>query len=325
MDPERITFMLGAVIGVPLVLFAYIVLADVGVRRLPLRVQPSVRPWIWVGPALLLVGAFLVYPAIATVWISLLSPDGHQFVGATNYQHVLSDHSVVIAIRNNVYWLVGYTGAVLVLGLILAVLADRVPYEGPVKSLFFMPMAISFVAAGVIWRFMYSYQAPPLDQTGTLNAVWTSVFHQQPISWLIDHRTNNPALIFAAVWIWTGFAMVITSSALKGIPNELLEAARVDGANELEVFFRIIVPLLAPTLTVIGTTLVIFALKAFDIVYVMTNGNYDTDVMARRMYEEMVSFSNYGRAGAIAVILLLAVVPVLAFNLRRFRFQEAIR
>jgi alpha-glucoside transport system permease protein len=182
-------------------------------------------------------------------------------------------------------------------------------------------MAISFVAAGVIWTFMYDF-AP---ETGTLNAAWTAITRQNAIPWLIDHRVNNLALIFVAVWIWTGFAMVITSAALKGIPIELLEAARVDGANELTVFRRIIGPLLAPTLTVIGTTLVIFALKAFDIVYVMTNGLYDTDVMARRMYGEMFANQNFGRSGAIAVILLLAVIPVLVFNVRRLRFQEAIR
>lgn len=327
MDVERITFLLGAIIGVPLILLAYILLTEVGVRRLPPRAQPSVRPWIWVGPALVLVGAFLVYPTIATLWISVLSPDGHQFVGAANYGHVLTDNSVLIAIRNSVFWVVFYTAFVLGFGLVMAVLADRVPYEGPVKTLFFMPMAISFVAAGVIWKFMYAYQPrlPGVAQTGTLNAVWTAITQQDPIAWLIDHRVNNLALIFVAVWIWTGFAMVITSAALKGIPAELLEASRVDGATELQVFARIIVPLLAPTLTVIGTTLVIFALKAFDIVYVMTNGNYDTDVMARRMYGEMFNNFNNGRAGAIAVILLLAVVPVLVFNLRRFRFQEAIR
>jgi alpha-glucoside transport system permease protein len=297
------------------------VLTDAGVRRLPPRLQPAVRPWIWVGPALVLVSAFLVYPSVVTVWISLLSADGKRFVGLANYAHVLTDNSVLIAIRNNVYWLVFYTGGVLVLGLILAVLADRVPYEAPLKSLFFMPMAISFVAAGVIWTFMYDF-AP---ETGTLNAAWTAITRQNAIPWLIDHRVNNLALIFVAVWIWTGFAMVITSAALKGIPMELLEAARVDGANELTVFRRIIGPLLAPTLTVIGTTLVIFALKAFDIVYVMTNGLYDTDVMARRMYGEMFANQNFGRSGAIAVILLLAVIPVLVFNVRRLRFQEAIR
>jgi alpha-glucoside transport system permease protein len=320
-DVQRITFLLGAVIGVPLVIVAYIVLTDAGVRRLPPRLQPAVRPWIWVGPALVLVSAFLVYPSVVTVWISLLSPDGKRFVGLANYAHVLTDNSVLIAIRNNIYWLVFYTGGVLVLGLILAVLADRVPYEAPLKSLFFMPMAISFVAAGVIWTFMYDF-AP---ETGTLNAAWTAITRQNAIPWLIDHRVNNLALIFVAVWIWTGFAMVITSAALKGIPMELLEAARVDGANELTVFRRIIGPLLAPTLTVIGTTLVIFALKAFDIVYVMTNGLYDTDVMARRMYGEMFANQNFGRSGAIAVILLLAVIPVLVFNVRRLRFQEAIR
>jgi len=326
-DVERITFLVGAVIGVPLVLVLYIVGTDWLIRRLPEAYHARVRPWFWVGPALLLVTGFLIYPGIATAWISLLTNDGRSFVGLANFGQVLSDNSVLIAIRNNILWLVFYTAFVLAFGLVLAVMADRVPYEGPVKSLIFMPMAISFVAAGLIWRFMYAYR-PPLPgvaQTGTLNALVVNLFHQQPVSWIIDERINNFALIFAAVWVWTGFAMVITSASLKGIPPELLEAARVDGATELQVFRRITVPLLAPTLTVIGTTLVIFALKAFDIVYIMTNGLYNTDVMARRMYGEMFNNLNYARSAAIAVLLLLAVVPVLIFNLRRFQFQEAIR
>lgn len=325
MNADWLPYLIGAVVGIPAVLVLYIVGTDWLIRRLPPATQPRIRPWVWVAPALILVAALLIYPMIATAWISLLSRDGTQFVGLSNFGKVLTDSSVLIAIRNNILWLVFYTGLVLVFGLILAVMADRVPYEGPVKSLIFMPMAISFVAAGVIWKFMFSYQPPGAPQTGTLNAVWTSIFQQQPVAWLIDQRINNFALIFAAVWIWTGFAMVITSAALKGIPPELLEAARVDGANELQVFFRITVPLLAPTLTVIGTTLVIFALKAFDIVYVMTGGLYNTDVMARRMYGEMFNNSNFGTSAAIAMLLLLAVVPVLIFNLRRFQFQEAIR
>lgn len=325
MNLDWIPYLIGAVVGVPVVLVLYILGTDWVIRRLPDDLQPRARPWLWVGPALILVTGFLIYPTIATAWISLLSKDGTRFVGLSNFAQVLSDNSVLIAIRNNIYWLVFYTGLVLVFGVILAVMADRVPYEGPVKSLIFMPMAISFVAAGVIWRFMFSFQPPGAPQTGTLNAVWTSIFQQQPIAWLIDHRINNFALIFAAVWIWTGFAMVIISAALKGIPPELTEAARVDGATELQVFFRITVPLLAPTLTVIGTTLVIFALKAFDIVYVMTGGLYDTDVMARRMYGEMFNNLNFGTSAAIAMILLLAVIPVLVFNLRRFQVQEAIR
>jgi alpha-glucoside transport system permease protein len=324
-NSDWIPYLIGAVVGVPLVLVIYIVGLDRLVRLLPDDAQPRIRPWIWVAPALILVLALLIYPTIATIVRSFQSRDGNAFVGLGNYTHVLTDNSVLLSIKNNVLWLVFYTGLVLVFGLILAVMADRVPYEGAVKSLIFMPMAISFVAAGIIWKFMYSYQPPGAPQTGTLNAVWTAAFRQDPIAWTIDHRLNNFALIFAAVWVWTGFAMVITSAALKGIPPELMEAARVDGATEMQVFFRITIPLLAPTLTVIGTTLVIFALKAFDIVYVMTNGNYDTNVMALRMYQEMFNNLNFGTASAIAVILLLAVVPVLIFNLRRFQFQEAIR
>jgi alpha-glucoside transport system permease protein len=324
-NSDWIPYLIGAVVGVPIVLVLYILGTDWLIRRFPDAAHPRIRPWVWVAPALLLVAALLIYPMIATAVRSLQSRDGSAFVGLSNYVHVLTDNSVLISIRNNALWLVVYTGAVLIFGLILAVLADRVPYESAVKSLIFMPMAISFVAAGVIWRFMFSYQPPGAPQTGTLNAVWTGILQQGPVAWIIDGRVNNFALIFAAVWVWTGFAMVITSAALKGIPPELLEAARVDGANELQVFFRITVPLLAPTLTVIGTTLVIFALKAFDIVYVMTNGNFGTNVMALRMYQEMFNNFNFGTASAIAIILLLAVIPVLVFNLRRFQFQEAIR
>ena len=324
MDIVRITFLVGAVVLVPAALIAYVLVTDLGVRLLPPRTQPRIRPWLWILPSMLAVTVFLIYPTIATIWLSFLDKAGQTFVGLANYGEVLGDGGVLVSIRNNIFWLVGYTALVLVFGLILAVLADRVPYESAVKSLIFMPMAISFVAASVIWGFMFAYQPPGAPQTGTLNAL-LNLFHGSPIAWLIDHRTNNAALILVAVWVWTGFAMVITSAALKGIPEELLEAARVDGATELTVFRRIIIPLLAPTLTVIGTTLVIFALKAFDIVYVMTNGNFDTEVLANRMYKELFSARNYGRASAVATLLLLGIVPVLVFNLRRFRAQEAIR
>lgn len=312
------------IVGVPAVLAGYIVGLEFAVRRLPERVRPGVRPWIWVGPALLLIALFLVYPALDTVRISLLDRHG-AFVGLQNYIAVFSDPSVLIAIRDNVYWLVLFTALVLFFGLLLAVLSDRVPYETPVKSLIFMPMAISFVALGVIWKFMYSYQPPGQPQTGTLNFIVTTIFHAPPVLWIQDPRISNLALITAGVWGFTGFAMVILSAALKGIPAELLEAARVDGAGEVTIFWRVVLPLLMPTVTVVGTTLVIFALKAFDIVYVMTNGNFDTDVLANRMYKELFNFNNPGRSGAVAVILLLAVIPVLVFNLRQFRAVEARR
>jgi alpha-glucoside transport system permease protein len=322
---NQLPTLLAAVIGVPVAIGLYIVAFEFLVRRLPDAVQPRARPWIWVGPALVFVTVFLVIPLVSTVWISLQDKHGTAFVGLSNYLAVLSDPAVLITIRNNLYWLVLYTLFTLFFGVVMAVLADRVPYETPIKSLIFMPMAISFVAMSVIWKFMYSYQPPGAIQTGTLNYLLTSLFHLNPVTWIQDTRFNNFALIAVAIWGWVGFAMVILSAALKGIPGELLEAARVDGAGEMTIFRRVIFPLLMPTVTVVATTLIIFALKAFDIVYVMTNGNFDTNILAVKMYQEYFVSADPGRSGAIAVILLVAVIPVLIFNLSQFRAQEARR
>jgi len=325
--------LLSVVLGVPLVLAAYIVGGEYLVRRLPDKNRPQVRPWIWVGPALILVGGFLLLPAISTAIQSFQDNHGN-FVGFQNYATQFANFpsgDTWIAIRNNVIiWLLFYTLFVLAFGLVLAVLFDRVQYETIVKSLIFMPMAISSVALGVIWKFMYSYQPPGATQTGTMNAIVT-FFHHEPVAWLQDQwpngaaLLNNLALIGAATWGITGFAMVILSAALKGIPGDLLEAARVDGAGEFTIFQRVIFPLMMPTIVVVGTTLVIFALKAFDVVYVMTNGNYNTDVLALRMYNLLYLDHNNASATTVAIILLVAVVPVLIFNLRQFRAVEARR
>jgi alpha-glucoside transport system permease protein len=325
--------LLVVVLGVPAVLVAYIVGGELLVRRLPDKNRPQVRPWIWVGPALVLVTGFLLLPAVATIIQSFETNDG-SFIGLQNYATQLADFpsgGAWIAIRNNIIiWLIFYTLFTLAFGLVLAVLFDRVPYETVVKSLIFMPMAISSVALGVIWKFMYSYQPVGAPQTGTMNAIVT-FFHHDPVAWLQDMWPNgagvlnNVALIGAATWGITGFAMVILSAALKGIPGDLLEAARVDGAGEITIFRRVIFPLMMPTIVVVGTTLVIFALKAFDVVYVMTNGNYGTDVLALRMYNFLYLSHNNAAASSVAVILLIAVVPVLVFNLRQFRAVEARR
>jgi alpha-glucoside transport system permease protein len=318
--------LVGVIIGVPVVLAAYIVGGEYLVRLLPDKSRPSVRPWIWVGPALVFVAVFLVYPVVGTAYRSLFDRDGTGFIGLSNYATQLTGFpsgGAWIAIRDNLYWLVFFTLLVLIFGLLFAVLTDRVPYESPIKSLIFMPMAISFVAIALIWKFMYSYQPPGDPQTGTVNAI-LGVFHQDPRLWVQDPNVANQALIVAGVWGFVGFAMVILSAALKGIPGDLLEAARVDGAGELTIFRRVIFPLMMPTIVVVGTTLVIFALKAFDIVYVMTNGNYDTDVLANRMYK-LITVGNTGNASAVAIILVVAVIPVLIFNLRQFRAVEARR
>jgi alpha-glucoside transport system permease protein len=230
----------------------------------------------------------------------------------------------VDAIRNSVIWLVLFTAMSVLFGLAFAVLFDRVRYEAVAKSIIFIPLAISFTAAAVIWRFMYDYRPPGVMQTGTLNAV-LGVFRVDPVAWLVNSPLNTLALVVVGVWMWAGFNMVILSAGLKGMNPELLEAARVDGASEWRVFWHVTLPFLAPTLAVVTTLMVVVALKTFDIVYVMTNGSFDTNVIANDMYQELFSFGQPGRASAIAIVLLLAVLPVMVVNIRRFRAQEALR
>jgi len=287
------------------------------------------QPWLFIAPALLLVTFFLVYPSIHTTVLSFFgrpySARAEGFVGLQNYEHFFTDKNMLTAFRNNALWVVILTTFTVSFGLIFAVLLDRVRYEKVIKSIIFIPMAISMVGASVIWKFVYAFRPAGAEQVGLLNAIVTA-FGGKPIGWLIERPwINNLCLILVGIWIWTGFCMVILSAAYKSIPKELLEAARIDGATEWQVFWRVILPLLKPTVAVVTTTMVVFVLKIFDIVYVMTNGNFSTEVVANRMYKEMFSFFRYGRASAIAVILLLLIIPVMLFNIRRFREQEAIR
>jgi alpha-glucoside transport system permease protein len=292
--------------------------------RFPYKTSRRLRPWLWLGPALLLLTFYLIYPTINTAYLSLFNSNSSQYVGLANYKFVFTDQGMLDALKNNALWLVFLTALTVTFGLLMAVVFDRVSYEAAAKALVFLPMAVSFVAAGVIWKLMYDYQPPGQPQTGTLNAIVTA-FGGQPIPWLVDRTTNNPALIWVGVWVWTGFALVILSAGLKGIPVEILEAARVDGASEWQILFRITIPMMSSTIAVVATTMVIYALKAFDVIYVLTSGNFGTDVIANRMYKEMFNFNHFGRASAIAVVLLLAIVPVMLININRFRQQEATR
>jgi len=326
MNASRAILAAVVVFGVPAVLVGYLVTVEAGLRSLPERGRARLRPWLWLLPGFALLAFYLLYPAITTVINSLQNADSSRWVGLQNYRYVFTNTDTLNALRNNLLWVVLFTGLTVCLGLLVAVLSDRVRYDSLARGVVFLPMAVSLVAAGVIWRFMYSYRPPGVPQTGTVNAALSAVvpgFTPQP--WLIEQPWNNIALILAAVWTWTGFAAVILAAALKGIPTEIIEAARVDGAGEWQSFWRIVIPSLAPTLAVVATTVVITSLKAFDIVYVMTNGNFNTDVIANRMYKEMFHFNDFGHASAIAVVLLAAIVPVMLFNLRRFRAQEAAR
>lgn len=321
MTESRLLLALVVVVGVPTLTVAYVWLVETFLRRLPYRTAAGVRPWLWIGPVFLLLLVYLIYPTINTFYISFFNADSTEFTGLANYRYIFTDNNVIISLRNNALWLVFLTAFTVLFGLLFAILFDRVRYESAVKSLIFLPMAISFVAAGVIWRLMYDYQPPGQTQTGTLNAL-LATFGSDPVAWLINRPENNFALIAVAVWIWTGFSLVVLSAALKGIPVEIIEASRVDGANEWQTLTRVTIPMMGSTIAVVATTMVIFALKAFDVVYVMTNGNFGTDVMANRMYKEMFNFTHFGRAGAIAVVLLVAIIPIMIVNIRRFREQE---
>lgn len=209
------------------------------------------------------------------------------------------------------------------IGLAFAVLADRVKYEALAKAVIFMPMAISFVGAGVIWKFVYDYGTQQV-QVGLLNSIITSL-GGRPVAWLSQAEINTYMLIIVGVWIWTGFCMTILSAALKSVPDEILEAARVDGASEWTIFRKIMVPIIMPTILVVITTMIINVLKLFDIVYVMTGGNFGTNVIANRMYTEMYKNFNIGRGTAVAVILVVAIIPFIYYNIRRFLAQEEMR
>jgi len=245
------------------------------------------------------------------------------WVGFQNYIYAFTSKTMLTAFRNNLLWVIFFTLGTVGLGLIIAVLVDRVKYEKFTKTIIFMPMAISFVGAGVIWKFVYDYKPLGVNQIGLLNQIVVSL-GGEPKAWLIQGPwLNNFALIFVGIWIWTGFCMVILSAAYKGIPEELLDAGRVDGANEWQVFVHIILPYMKSTIGVVATTMVVNVLKIFDIVYVMTNGNYGTEVIANRMYKEMFQYRNYGRASAIAVVLFLLIVPVIIMNLRRMKGEKS--
>jgi alpha-glucoside transport system permease protein len=322
---DRLILAGSAVVGVPLVLVGYISLAE-SLARAVGKLQAGVRPWLWLLPALVFLIGFWIYPTLVTIYTSFLNATSEQFVGLVNYAYVFTDGTMLSALRNNIIWLIFFTFFTVGLGLLIAVLTDRVPYEPVAKSIIFMPMAISAVSSGVIWKFMYDYRPPGAPQTGTVNALLTSIIPGfQPQAWLINPPGNDFALIFSYVWMWTGFCMVILSAALKGIPTEVLEAARVDGANEWSVFWRVIFPMLSSTITVVVTLMAVTVIKLFDLIYALTNGNYDTEVIANRWYKELFNFHDFGRAAAIAVVLLVFVIPVVYFNLKQFQTQEAIR
>lgn len=322
MSIERAGLALGFIAGALALLLGWLWLAERIANALPHRLRRSALGVLWLSPALLLVGVFLVWPLLNTVWLSVRDARSEAFSGLANYRYLATDPAVHAALRNNLFWLVLLTGGCLAIGLAVATLSDQVRYEALAKATVVAPIAIPFVAGAVIWRFMFQYQPPGLPQTGTLNAAWTGLSGREPLAFLIDGRLNNAALIGVGVWMTTGFATIILSAALKGVPLDIREAARMDGASAWQTFRYVLLPELRPTIIVTATLLAISAFKAFDIVYVMTNGNFATDVLANLMYRQLFLEQDYGRASAIAVLLAAAAIPVLIINARSVRRNE---
>ena len=307
------------------------------VERLSDQWRQRLQPFVFVGPAIAILFWYLAFPVLRTFWLSLFGRDGpptgaslvealksDAFVGLGNYVSLFTERLLQEALRNNLMWIIFGSTFSVVFGLLVAVLADRSRFERVAKSLIFLPMAISFVGASVIWNFIYEVRPAGMPQIGVLNAI-TVALGGQPHpwdKWVAIAPWNNLFLILIVIWLQTGYSMVLFSAALKGIPEEILEASRVDGASEIQAFFRIMIPYILGTIITVWTTIVIFTLKIFDVVIVMTGGQFGTHVIATQFYRQSFTARNSGIGAAIAVVLLVTVIPVMIYNLRQFRQQE---
>ena len=272
----------------------------------------QVRPWLFLFPAIFALGLYLVYPVVGSFIRSLFNRAGNEFVGLGNYTSLFTSDGFQTAFFNNVLWALFVPAASTFMGLIVAQLTDRLPWGNIAKSLIFMPMAISFVGASLIWKFVYAND----PDIGIINAV-RDLIGFGPIDPLQIPFWNNFFLMIILVWIQTGFAMVILSAALRGIPEETVEAAVIDGANPFQVFFKIKVPQIMGTIVVVWTTITILVLKVFDIVYTMTGGNFDTEILPSYMMQYM--FRDDGRATAVAFVIMIIVLPVMIWNIVQAR------
>lgn len=297
---------------------------DLVVDQLSERWKIRLRPWAFIGPAILLLGVFLVYPTVYTVLISFQDARSIEWVGFENYRFLVSDGGMLRGIRNTAVWVLVVPSFAVAVGLLVAVLADRLHRaEAFVKSMIFLPMAVSFVGASVVWSLIYDFRSFG-NQTGLLNGIWTAMGND-PIAWLSFEPWNNLFLMVIMIWMQTGFAMVILSAAIKAVPEDVLEAARIDGANEFQIFFKVIVPTVMTSIVVVATTITINVLKIFDIVYVTTGGQAGTEVIPERMVQWFFTQRHFGRGAAVAVVMFVIVIPVMLVNVRRFRAEESIR
>jgi len=290
------------------------------IRNRPERL-PAV---IFLFPALILLIIGLVVPAIRTTLLSFKNGGSTEWVGLANYEWMFTDPGTRIVLRNTLIWVVLAPLLSTGIGLIYAVLIDKAKFERIAKSLIFMPMAVSFVGASIIWKFVFADRPAGQEQIGLLNYIWVSM-GGEPQQWLVNKPMNTLFLIIIMVWIQAGFAMVVLSAAIKAIPGEIVEAARIDGVNAWQMFWRVTLPSIRSALTVVLVTISIATLKVFDIVRTATNGNFDTSVIANEMYNNAFRYGEAGRGSALAVFLFILVVPIVVYQIRALRQQRATR
>ncbi|MGI5459313.1 carbohydrate ABC transporter permease [Streptomyces sp. CA-249302] len=293
---------------------------------LPGRWEDRIKPYLYIAPAVAAIGVYLVYPTVVTVLDSLKSSDGSRFVGLDNFTGLLGTPAFRQTLLNSLLWIALVPAACIVVGLFVAVLADRLTSsaEKAAKTIVFLPMAISAVGSATVWRFMYATQPAGTDQTGLLNGIVTAFGHD-PVPWLQQSglHANSMLLMLMLLWGQAGFAMVLLSAAIKGVPQETLEAARLDGAGEGRLFWRIIIPQIRGTIITVFVTVLITVMKVFDVVYVMTNGSFNTNVVGLEFFNQLYTNYNYGYASAIVVMLLIAIVPIMIYQIRHFRAEES--
>lgn len=316
--PEKIAVMFLAILLFAMVMGLVLAIVD----------RPRLPKWVavagYLGPSVLLIVFGLLWPGMLTIRNSFYDDIGRGFVGLSNFQTIFTDGGFLTVLRNTVLWVALVPTVATALGLIYAVLVDRTWAEKFAKTLIFLPMAISMVGASIIWKFMYDYKDLTFPQTGLLNQVmiWLGLPPQQ---WLLNSPLNNFMMIIVMIWIQAGFAMTVLSAAIKAIPDEIIEASKVDGAIGMRQFWFVTIPSVRPAIIVVLTTIAMATLKAFDIVYTMTGGNFDTSIIANEFYTQSFNQGRQGLGAALAVLLFVLITPIIVYNVHQMRISEGER
>jgi alpha-glucoside transport system permease protein len=293
--------------------------------RTSVKTQEWLKYLVFLVPSILLLVVGLIYPAIRTLILSFMDKKAEEFVGFDNFIWAFTIPEITVVLTNTAIWVVTAPILSTVIGLAIAYMTDRMKRPAAIKSLIFMPMAISFVGAGVIWKFVYNYQPREgQPEIGLLSAIFKAIGLTPP-NWMLEAPLNTFLLIVVMIWIQTGFAMVVLSAALKNVPDEVVEAAMLDGATPWKRFYLVSVPMIRATIVVVLTTITIGTLKVFDIVRTMTGGNFQTNVIANEMYSQAFRQMNYGQGSALAIILFVAIVPIIIYNIRQLRLERTER